>query len=183
MKKVLLIGTLMAGSFFAKAQDADRQNAIKINPLSLAFATGNVSYERAVNKNQSFQLGAFFSGFKLSGLKYSGWGVTPEYRVYVAAQSRTLDGVYVAPYLRYQNFKLKATDAEETNETTLSTFGGGAVIGWQNVSKGGFVVNLFAGPGYNSAKFKNDNDEDEFDVKGGVSGFGVRTGITLGFAF
>lgn len=174
----------MVGSFLAKAQDGDRQNAIKINPLSLAFATGNVSYERAVNKNQSFQLGTFFSGFKLSGLKYSGWGITPEYRIFVAAQDRSLDGIYVAPYLRYQNFKLKQTDEElGNNSTTLSTIGGGAVIGWQNVSKGGFVINLFAGPGYSSAKFKNDTDEDEFDVKGGISGFSVRTGITLGFAF
>jgi hypothetical protein len=116
-------------------------------------------------------------------LKYSGWGVTPEYRIYVAAQDRALDGVYVAPYLRYQNYKLKDTNAEPENETTLSTIGGGAVIGWQNVSKGGFIINLFAGPGYNSAKFKNESDEDAFDVKGGVSGFGIRTGITLGFAF
>lgn len=182
MKKVFLFCALAAASFFAKAQD--KQNAIKLNPLSLVFATGNVSYERAIKENQSFQLGAFYSGFKLSGLKYSGWGVTPEYRIYVAAQDSKLDGVYVAPYLRYQNYKLKETDPEfGTDETTLSTFGGGAVLGWQNVSKGGFIINLFAGPGYNSAKFKNESDEDAFDVKGGISGFGIRTGITLGFAF
>lgn len=174
----------MAGSFLAKAQEGDRLNAVKLNPLSLAFATGNVSYERSIKENQSFQLGAFFSGFKLSGLKYSGWGVTPEYRIYVAAQDGNLDGVYVAPYVRYQSYKLKNTDPEfGTDETTLSTIGGGAVIGWQNVSKGGFVINLFAGPGYNSAKYKNESDEDQFEVKGGISGFGIRTGITLGFAF
>ena len=181
MKKILLMGAIALSASFAQAQKNDVQNAIKINPLSLAFATGNVSYERAVSENQSAQLGVFFSGFSLSGLKYSGWGVTPEYRIYFAGQSGALDGVYAAPYLRYQNFKLK--DKDMNSETTLSTIGGGAVIGWQNVSKGGFVVNLFAGPGYNSAKFKNDADEDNFDVKGGVSGFGIRTGITLGFAF
>jgi outer membrane murein-binding lipoprotein Lpp len=54
MRKVVLSLLLLAGTTSANAQS--RQNAIKINPLSLAVATGNVAYERAVNDKQSFQI-------------------------------------------------------------------------------------------------------------------------------
>jgi hypothetical protein len=158
MKKItfgILLLTLVTVGY---SQEAGRSNAIKLNPLSLAFLTGNLQYERAVGASSSVQLGLFYSGFKLSGLKYSGLGVTPEV-----------------------NFSLEETDVD--NKTTFTTIGGGATIGWEKTWNSGFVLDIFAGPSYNSAKFKNDADEEEFDVKGGFTGFGIRTGITLGFAF
>lgn len=181
MRKISLVLALVAASFAVKAQEDVKQNAIKLNPLSLAFLTGNMSYERAVSSNQSVQLGVFYSGVNLSGLKYSGFGLTPEYRIYFAGAAQALNGVYVAPFVRYQNFKLE--DKESSNKTTFTTVGGGATIGWQKMWSSGFALNIFAGPAYNNAKFKNSNDEDEFDIKGGFTGFGIRSGLTLGFGF
>ena len=181
MKKFLLFAALIAVFSGASAQDLPKQNALKINPLSLVFATGNFSYERAVSSNQSLQLGLFYSGVSISGVKYSGLGITPEYRIYFAGQRQALNGVYAAPFLRYQNFSLE--DKESNNKTTFSSFGGGAVVGWQKMWASGFVLDLFVGPAYNSGKFKNDGDEDEFDISAGINGFGIRTGITLGFGF
>jgi hypothetical protein len=184
MKKALLMSALFAAALSVKtfAQGGSlHQNAIKLNPLSLIFATGNISYERAVNENQSFQIGGYYSGLSIGGLKYSGFGVTPEYRIYFGGAKQALNGVYVGPFVRYQSFKL--TDKETTDKTTFTSFGGGAILGWEKSWNSGFVLDLFAGPGYNAGKFKNDSDDNEFDLKAGINGFGVRTGITLGFAF
>lgn len=182
MKKLFTCVLLFAVIAGAKAQDESKQNAIKINPLSLFLATGNVSYERAVSENSSVQLGIFYSGVNISGLKYSGLGITPEYRFYVAGRRQALNGMYVAPFLRYQNFSLK--DKDSGDEASFSSFGGGALLGWEKTWGSGFVLDLFAGPSYNSGKVKSDSgNEDQFDVSAGISGFGVRTGITLGFAF
>ena len=178
MRKIYLMLAFVAVTIAANAQEG-RMNAIKINPLSLAVLTGNVAYERAIGEKSSVQLGAFYSGFSLGGLKYSGWGVTPEFRYYITGEA--LNGFYAAPFARYQSYNLK--EKETTNETTMTTMGGGAIIGFQRMGDSGFTFDIFAGPAYNHAKFKNENDDDTFDVKGGVSGFGVRFGLTLGFGF
>ena len=158
MKKVLAIAALVVIVTGASAQNT-KQNAIKLNPLSLAFMTGNVAYERAINSNQSIQLGGFYSGVSFGGLEYSGWGVTPEYRFYFAGAKEALNGVYAAPFVRYQSFTL--TEKESQLETSFSSIGGGATIGWQKMWKSGFTIDLFAGPSYNSGKFKNETDEEQ----------------------
>ena len=182
MKKVLLAATLLVAATALKAQDnGSPQNAIKINPLSLVFATGNVAYERAVSGNTSVQLGVFYSGVSISGLKYTGLGVTPEFRIYFAGNKQVLNGVYAGPFVRYQNFSLKDKDSDSKAE--YSSFGGGAVIGWEKTWASGFVLDIFAGPQYNSGKIKEKSGSESFDVAGSIDGFGIRTGITLGFAF
>jgi len=183
MKKVLFATALLvAVSSGLKAQDEGGfQNAIKLNPLSLVFATGNVAYERAVSENSTIQLGVFYSGVSISGLKYSGLGITPEYRIYFAGNRQAFNGVYVGPFVRYQSFTLKDKDTDD--EAKFTSFGGGAVIGWEKAWASGFLLDLFVGPAYNKGKVKEKSGGQEFDVAGSIDGFGVRTGITLGFAF
>lgn len=183
MKKVFLALIATASLFAANAQYAGQttsKSAIKINPLSLFVLTPNVSYEKAVGEKQSFQLGAFYSGFTISDLKYSGVGVTPEYRFYLGQSGEALKGLYVAPFVRYQNFKFE--DKETKDKATFSSFGGGAILGWQGVGRGGFVTNVFAGPSYNAGNIKTNSSEDAFDIKGGIKGFGIRLGVNIGFA-
>src|SRR5215213_6346134 len=182
MKKVLFAAALIVAATSLKAQDNNgAQNAIKLNPLSLVFATGNVAYERAVSENQSVQLGIFYSGVSISGLRYTGLGITPEYRIYFAGNRQALNGVYVGPFVRYQSFTLKSKDSD--SEAKYSSFGGGAVIGWEKTWTSNFVLDIFAGPQYNKGKVKEKSGGTEFDVAGSIDGFGLRTGITLGFAF
>jgi hypothetical protein len=181
MRKLTVIACILLSTGALKAQESSAQQAIKINPLSLFVVTGNVSYERAVKENQSVQVGMFYSGMSISGLKYSGFGITPEYRFYFAGNREALNGVYAAPFMRYQSFTFK--DKETTEKANFSSIGGGATIGWEKTWNSGFVMDIFAGPSYNAGKFKNEADEDEFDISSGVNGFGIRTGITLGFAF
>ena len=181
MRKISLMLVLFAASFAVKAQENVKNNAIKLNPLSLAFLTGNIQYERAVGENTSAQLGVFYSGLNFGNTKYSGLGITPEFRIYFGGAKQALNGVYAAPFARYQSFKIE--DKETANKTSFTTIGGGAIIGWQKMWGSGFVLDIFAGPSYSSAKFKNNNDDDDFDVQGSFTGFGVRTGLTLGFGF
>lgn len=180
MKKAFLAVALIVAATALKAQDGP-QNAIKLNPLSLIFATGNVAYERAIGENSSVQLGVFYSGMSISSVKYSGLGITPEYRFYFAGNRQALNGVYVGPFVRYQSFSLKEKDSD--SEAKFTSFGGGAVIGWEKTWESGFVLDIFVGPAYNSGKVKEKTGSGEFDLSAGVDGFGVRTGITLGFAF
>jgi hypothetical protein len=181
MKKLIVAAFILMAALSSHAQDGAPQQAVKINPLSLFLITGNVAYEHKTADNQSFQVGVFYSGVSLSGLKYSGLGITPEYRFYFAGHKEALNGVYAAPFLRYQSFTLK--DKASSDKANYSSFGGGALIGWEKASHSGFVIDLFAGPAINAGKFKNDADEDEFDVSSGIDGFGIRAGISLGFAF
>jgi hypothetical protein len=180
MKKVLTLVCFVAAALVTKAQYQPK-NTLKMNPVSVLVKTGNISYERAINKSQSAQLGAFYSNIGLGSLKYQGFGITPEYRFYINSnEQKVMNGGYVAPFLRYQQFSL--SEKESTNKARFETFGGGVVMGWEKRFPSGFVVDLFAGPSYNHVQFKS-GDESDFSIKGGMKGFGLRTGISLGFTF
>lgn len=171
--------------FFAFAVTAVTLNAqtkaVKLNPLSLFVATGNVAFETKVSENTSFQLGGFYSGFKTGDFKYAGWGLTPEYRIYFAGDKQALNGVYAGPFARYQNYSIK--DKSTDDKAFFSSIGGGAVIGWQKAYSSGFVLDLFVGPAFYSGKFKDSSDEDDFDLSFGMDGFAMRVGLTIGFSF
>lgn len=181
MRKITVAFIFLAAGLAAQAQDGFRNNAVKLNPLSLFLLTGNAAYERAVSTNQTVQVGVFYSGVSISGIQYNGLGITPEYRFYFGGRKEAFNGVYAAPFARYQNFKF--TNKSTRENATFSSVGGGAVIGWEKMWDGGFVLDLFAGPIYNSGNVKTDANEDQFDLKAGVNGFGARLGISLGFGF
>ncbi|HEX6916263.1 MAG TPA: DUF3575 domain-containing protein [Chitinophagaceae bacterium] len=179
MKKLLTLVCFAAASFAVNAQSAPK-NALKINPVSALIKTGNISYERAIAKNQSLQLGVFYSGLGIGDFKYDGFGVTPEYRFYFGGNGQVLNGGYVAPFGRYQQFSI--ADKTSSDKAKFETIGGGAVLGWAKSWNSGFVLDIFAGPSYNNIRFKS-GSEDNFDIKGGIKGFGLRTGVSIGFTF
>ncbi|MCH7515381.1 MAG: DUF3575 domain-containing protein, partial [Bacteroidetes bacterium] len=61
-----------------------QQNVVKMNFLSLIVKTFNVSYERVIDENNSFQLGVLYTGAKIGDTKLTGFGITPEYRFYLS---------------------------------------------------------------------------------------------------
>lgn len=158
-----------------------QSNAVKLNILSPIVSTVNVSFEHVLTETSSIQLGFFYTGAKVSSLKYAGIGITPEYRFYLS-ETTAPAGVYAAPFLRYQSVKLSVEG--ESSEANFSAFGGGLVIGKQWVFKQRVTLDLFIGPAYNSGKVEvTSGTEDDFDISGAFDGFGVRTGVTLGVAF
>lgn len=175
MKKSLLCVAAALMFFSAKAQDAT--NTLKINPISALLSTGSVFYERKINDGMSAQLGIAYTGIKISDTKFRGLAITPEVRFYF--KQNALSGLYAAPFLRYQDYKL----SDGIDEGKYTSFGGGALIGRQWVYESGFTLDLFFGPSYNSGKYKATAGTDEPDIKGGIEGMGIRTGIALGFGF
>lgn len=183
MKKFVLFILAVMLSIPALPQEKSNvstdKNVVKVNMLSLAVATGSVFYERKLSDALSGQLGVAYLGFKSSGSKFSGLILTPEVRFY--PKKNAIDGVYLAPYLRYQKFSL-SNDAS-SSEGSMNSFGGGVCLGRQWIWDSGFTMDLFFGGHYGSANLKvetgseTDLDVDLFD------GFKVRMGLALGFSF
>ena len=178
MKKVSVIAFFVC--LMAAANTVQAQSVVKINILSPVVRTINLSYEVAISENGSFQLGFFYTGYKDDVTKFSGFGITPEYRFYLS-ETTAPEGFYVAPFLRYRRFTVE--NVETDSEGTYSPFGGGLIIGKQWIFKDKISLDLFLGPQYSSGDVKlSSGDEGDLDL-GVFDGFGLRTGITLGIKF
>jgi hypothetical protein len=175
---VIIFGFLSTGSL--KAQE----NVVAINILSPIVSTINVKYERKLNAESSMQLGFYYTGASWSDTKFRGFGITPEYRFYLSA-TEAPNGVYVAPFLRYQNLTVESDESDDfdTSKGTLNNFGGGVVMGRQWVWKERITLDIFIGPSYVAGSVDvEEGDEDDL-ATGAFNGFGIRTGITFGIAF
>jgi hypothetical protein len=189
LKKCLLVALVALGtSFLSGGSDAAAQsengakNIIKANLFSPVVRTGSFFYERVVSEKNSFQLGFFYTGATIADeTRVRGFGITPEYRFYLS-QKPAPQGFYVAPFARYQNLAL--TDVELEFKGTLSSIGGGAVVGGQWLFNNRISLDLFGGPSYSTRNIKTDDgvSEDSFTLTG-LGGFGIRFGLTLGVAF
>ncbi len=192
MKKAALLILFIGVLNSAKAQE----NVLKINIFSPIVRTASLFYERALNEKSSAQLGFFYTGYKISDTKFSGFGITPEYRYYLTGDD-VLRGVYIGPFIRYQNFTLKNTyfesnydsngnylgETEKDGKATLSTIGGGVLIGHQWLFNDKISLDVFLGPSFNAGNLKvNSGSEDVFST-GAFDGFSVRFGLTFGYAF
>ena len=104
--------------------------------------------------------------------------LTPEARFY--PKQNAIDGFYLAPYVRYQNFSLENT--ESNDKGTYTKFGGGLLFGRQWITNSGFTMDLFFGGHYSKGSVDVESGTDSFDV-GKFEGFGLRVGFAIGFAF
>jgi hypothetical protein len=189
MKKLYTLLLTIAMFFvFTGVGNAQVKNAVKINIFSPIVKTFSGFYERALGDAVSIQAGFFYTGTKVEDTKFSGWGVTPEFRLY-PGKSEDLKGFYLAPFGRYSSFSLsgKSTDPATLEEidgkATLSTFGGGLLIGGQFLFGDIVTLDIFIGPKYGVSDIKVDaGEEDDFSL-GSFDGFGVRGGVTIGIAF
>ncbi|WP_017730666.1 DUF3575 domain-containing protein [Nafulsella turpanensis] len=189
MKRILAVAFLLGCGIFmsGELQAQVRSNVVKFNPLSLAVGTFNFSYERVLNDSKAVQLGVYFTSIGTDALKYSGYGITPEYRLYLSESKGAPEGWHVTPFLRYSSFNL-STSAEGMEESaTMTTFGGGVVAGhqWLFGQSDRVTLDMYIGPKYDKASFKYEGSagEEDFDLNGGLSGFWIRGGLTLGVAF
>lgn len=180
MKKaliLLIVIVLAVPSFCQEKPDvATEKNVLKVNPLSLIFVTGSVFYEHRLSDMVSGQFGFGYMGLKVKDTKFTGILLTPEVRIY--PKKNAIDGFYIAPYLRYQNYSLQSGP----DKGTLSLMGGGVLFGRQWIMKSGFAMDLFFGGHYSSSSLKVNSGTDNFDTNL-LTGFGIRVGFALGFAF
>lgn len=180
-KKLLLSLGFVLFLAFAGHTSYGQNSVVKVNIFSLLVKTFNVSFEQKINANSSAQLGFFYTGYSVSDTKFSGFGLTPEYRYYLS-DTEAPKGVYIAPFLRYQSFKLEDNSSGTSNEGKLTTFGGGLLIGKQWIFKERVSLDIFLGPAYYSGDTKVTSGSNTFDT-GAFDGFTIRTGLTFGVAF
>lgn len=180
MKKALLACALFAGVISANAQ---KQNVFKVNIFSPIAKSGSFFYERALTAKSSAQIGVGFTAYSKDNVKLTGLFITPEYRFYLSESHEAPAGFYVGPFLRYQNLKIEDKAAGSTEEATLSTFGGGVVVGRQWIFSDIVSLDIFAGPSYNTGKVKYKDGSGSTEIPGPIEGFGARVGVTLGIAF
>lgn len=184
---------IAAGLLVASITGAQAQNtAIKVNIFSPLVRTGSFFVERRLNDHSSAQLGALFTNWSVGDTKITGFAFTPEYRWYLSENQPALQGFYVAPFARYQNLTLAVDEMVDTPDGTtrvegkaaLNTFGGGLLVGHQWAFKKRITLDMFIGPSYNTGNLKLTAGSQSADFDAGpFTGFGVRTGLTLGVAF
>lgn len=183
MKTIPFVKILLAAftvSLLANTPLFAQENVIKLNIFSPILKTLNMSYERVLNPNSSLQLGFYYTGAKSGDVQLSGFGITPEYRFFLS-DTPAPDGVYIAPWVRYQN--LDADNPVENASGRLTSFGGGVVIGRQWVFKNIVTLDIFIGPQYLSATVDPDQGSEEAIEVTSASGFWFRAGLNLGIAF
>ena len=180
MKKISILAMCFVVSTIAFSQS----NAIKVNFLSPIIKVGNFQFEHVLNEKSSIQLGVFFGKIKVgdSDVSFTGLGITPEYRFYLG-EDPAPSGFFVAPFVRYRSFTIK--DDEFGDEGTISLFGGGLLVGRQWLFSEKVTFELFLGPQFSGGSAKvtsgqGGSIEDDSDI---FEGFGLRAGVSLGFAF
>lgn len=158
-KLVIYLPLFVFSSSSLLAQEKDKfepfPNIIKINPISMAFGNINVSYERALSKSTSLQIGANY-WYRIFGEEVNGIGVRAGYRFYVTNRVKSAPiGFYVGPQISYNAL----TDPD--SEDSVSAFGIGVMLGYQWVFRSGVSLDLGAGPIYQFAKESSTGDDYE----------------------
>ena len=184
MKKLFILFLTVVLTVPSFSQDkpavSAKKNVLKINTLSLFLGTGSIFYERKLSELTSAQLGVGYMNIKLGDTKFTGLILTPEFRIY--AKKNAINGLYFAPYLRYQKFTVENTKIDPASKGSLTALGGGLVFGRQWITDSGFTMDLFFGGHYGNANVKVDSGTDSFD-KNFFKGFKIRMGFALGLAF
>jgi hypothetical protein len=180
MKKIAVLLLVLGFAVTSYAQDqpsvAPEKNVMKINTLALIIRTGAVFYEREISDLTSAQLGIAYMNYTINQTKLNGLSVTPEVRFYI--RKNALDGFYLGPYLRYNNFSYD----DNSSTGKYEAFGGGVSFGRQWIFKKGFVIDLFFGGHYTNSKVTLTSGSETPDFTK-IEGFSIRTGFSIGFAF
>lgn len=178
MKKLALFA--IATFILSTGLMGQKKNVIKTDLFSAFLRTGVLKYERALNDDMSFQLGAFYTGYSPgdSDVRLSGYGITPEFRYYLSDKPAP-HGTYLAPNVRYM--KLTVEDQSTNESGSLNSFGFAINIGHQAIFKDVVAIDGWIGPSYNFRNF----EESTGTLDPGIAtanGFGVRVGVAIGLA-
>lgn len=159
MKKTLLIIALAIFGLNVNAQE----QAIKANPLGLAFGIANAGYEFSTNENQTFTVSGLY--YNISDV--SGFGAGVEYRWYFSS-GEALRGWHAGPSAGY--FSLS-----DDFDNSAGFFSVGGEAGHQWIFGEHFALDVFAGLGFVTGS------SDDLDVT--VSSTAVSLGFSIGYAW
>lgn len=191
-----------------------KKNNFKISPQALIASTFLISYERYLGTGTTFQLSGgimaaekdnsnstynYFTGtytYSKDRDKASGGLVEGQLKFYFLKGTYMMSGFYAGPYARYSNNRFQVHTSTNSSSSLftpslvdykIETYEAGAVIGYQFVIGGSFVMDLFVGGGiksstntspatYTTTSFNLLEQQD-------YSGVIPKGGFRLGFAF
>ena len=107
MKKIFLLFliSIFLFNYYASAQ----KSVIKLNPVSLIFGVGKVTYENVLNEGSSVELSLTYSSLDVGIFgKSTGLGGQGKYKIYFADEDP--DGWYAAPAVSYSSIKYSNDD-------------------------------------------------------------------------
>lgn len=160
MKNLLLFAAIaVLGLTSVNAQE----QAIKANPIGLAFGVANAGYEFSTNESQT----ATISGLYYNISDVSGFGLGAEYRFYFSS-NEALNGWHAGPSVGYLSL-----EDDFNNSASFFTLGG--EIGHQWILGEHFLIDTFAGIGYLAGS------SDDLAVS--LSSAAISIGVSLGYAW
>lgn len=146
MKKILLFTLLTVVS--VSTMNAQKKNAIKIRPLTLAIGNIDGMYERAIGGKMSVALQfsylnwnvmsiaeQYYNGTgKLNSATLSGYMVTPQFRFYPSGNA--IKGFYINPFLQRGKYTVAQSNTDQYNfqsssSAAVTITGIGVGIGYQ----------------------------------------------------
>jgi hypothetical protein len=184
------------------------KNAIKIKILPLLFSTASFQYERVISEklsvacdfnylfytttNQSFSSGSSVSDSKVS---FSGFGISPELRLYPGEEA--LKGFFVGPYINYLNMSIKVENTESNGVTGIgelkgiTALGAGVLLGWKWLVAESFSIEAHTGLNYLmvniptdlSVRYSDGSTKNEEGPDLNASGLLPTLGFSLGYAY
>ncbi|MGC1206301.1 MAG: DUF3575 domain-containing protein [Flavobacteriaceae bacterium] len=160
MKKLLLFAAIAV--FGLSTVDAQEQ-AVKLNPVGLAFGVANAGYEFSTSDKQTLTIAGLY--YNISDV--SGFGAGAEYRFYFSS-GEALRGWHAGPSVGYF-----ALEDDFNNSAGFFTIGG--EIGHQWILGEHFVIDTFAGLGYIAG------NSDDLAVS--LSSAAISLGVSLGYAW
>jgi hypothetical protein len=160
MKKLFLC---VAIATFAMSNLTAQEQAIKVNPLGLAFGIANAGYEFSTNETQTLTIAGLY--YNISDL--SGLGAGLEYRFYFSS-GEALRGWHAGPSVGY--FSL-----EDNVNNSAGFFSIGGEAGHQWIFGEHFALDVFAGLGYVAG------NSDDLAVS--LNAAAVSLGVSLGYAW
>ncbi|PWH82638.1 hypothetical protein DIS18_10390 [Algibacter marinivivus] len=160
MKKILLFTAVF---FIGISSINAQEQAIKVNPIGLAFGVANAGYEFATNESQTLTIAGLY--YNISDV--SGFGAGVEYRFYFSSDE-ALNGWHAGPSLGYVSL-------EDDFNNSAGFFTVGGEVGHQWLIGEHFLVDVFAGLGYIAGS------SDDLAVT--LSSTAVSLGVSVGYAW
>lgn len=203
-KQLLLVLVLVWSlSFSVQSQEMPidplngKKNVLKLNLISPMANTLSLSYERSLGKSETFHLTFNYYGdsFTFDNEINYGFGIIPELRFYLSEKKNAPAGFFAGPYLSYNNVNLQvySSSVEISSQgsysyisreytTTINRIAVGVNIGAQWTFKKRVTLDVFGGPNYGALIGAGKETRQDAYFPFGKA-FGLRMGVSLGFAF
>ncbi len=159
MKKICLLIIAVFTFSFVSAQE----QAVKANPIGIAFGVANAGYEFSIKDSQTLTLSALY--YNISDI--SGFGVGAEYRFYFSS-NEALRGWHAGPSVGY--FSLS-----DDFDNSAGFFSIAGEVGHQWILKEHFLIDTFAGIGLITGSSDG--------LTTSVSSTSISIGVSLGYAW